>query len=111
MPETIPAYSPSARQTQETTMTPYIDWTFLISLVLALGAGLTGWSMWLRERRRTLPSADADFAALREDDARFHSELEEHLGSFEQRIEFLERRLAQHNERPRLLERNPVTPV
>jgi len=92
-------------------MTPYIDWTFLISLVLALGAGLTGWSMWLRERRRTLPSADADFAALREDDARFHSELEDHLGSFEQRIEFLERRLAQHDERPRLPEKNPVTPV
>ena len=92
-------------------MTPYIDWTFLISLVLALGAGLTGWSMWLRERRRTLPGADAALEALREDDARFHAELEEHLGAFEQRIDFLERRVIQHGERPRLPARTPTTPV
>ena len=92
-------------------MTPYIDWTFLISLVLTLGAGLTGWSMWLRERRRTLPSAEAALEALREEDARFHAELDEHLGACEQRIEFLERRFAQHRERPRLPEGSPATPV
>jgi len=78
----------------------YIDWTFLISLGMTTAAGLGGYWLWLRERRRTLPGANPDLDALHEENARFQAEVEHRLESYDERIDFVERRLIQRAPAP-----------
>jgi hypothetical protein len=91
-------------------MSANIDWTFLISLGMTTGAGLAGYWLWLRERRRTLPGANPDLDALKEENARFQAEIDDRLESYDERIDFVERRLIQSPDRPRLPDANPATP-
>jgi hypothetical protein len=82
-----------------------------IAFVLVAGTGTGVFWLWLRERRRTLPGPDEALEALREENARYQAEVETRLNEFEERIDFVERRLVQEKGRARLPEARPKTPV
>lgn len=82
-----------------------------IAFVLVAGTGMTGFSLWLRERRRAIPGADHVAELLREENARFQAGVEARLAELEERLDFAERRLVQERGTPRLPEARPRTPA
>ena len=84
---------------------------FLIVFLLTAGIGMGAFWLWLRERRRTLPASDHSLETLREENAQLQAQLEARLAEFEERLDFVERRLVQERDRPRLPETRAKTPV
>ena len=84
---------------------------FIMVSLLGAGIGMGAFWLWLRERRRTLPAGDHALEALREENAQFQAQLEARLAEFEERLDFVERRLVQERDRARLPDTRPKTPV
>ena len=82
-----------------------------VAFVLVAGTGMTGFWLWLRERRRAIPGADHVADALREENARFQADLEARLAELEERLDFAERRLTQEKGTALLPDARARTPV
>lgn len=85
----------------------------VVAFVVVAGAGLTALSLWLRERRRTLPVADhVELAKLKQDSEQHAAALEDaqstlasqaaQIAELQERVDFAERMLAQARDRAAL---------
>lgn len=85
----------------------------VIAFVLVAGTGMSGFWLWLRERRRTLPGADqAELPQLKQQMEQFAAALEDtqaavvdqsrQLTELQERADFAERLLAQARDRPKI---------
>ncbi|HTR21079.1 MAG TPA: hypothetical protein VMH88_09525 [Gemmatimonadales bacterium] len=85
----------------------------VIAFLLCAGTGLTALRMWLRARAKPLPPGEPDsiVQGLREDAERLEAELGQRIVELEERLDFVERRLVQERESPRLPEPEARTPV
>ncbi len=86
----------------------------VIAFLLLAGTGMSAFSMWLRHRKSlAAPASDQDpvIQSLRDDSARLEAELGERIVELEERLDFVERRLVQEREAPRLPNPPARTPV
>jgi hypothetical protein len=66
-----------------------------VAFALVAGTGMTALWLWLRERRRSRPEVGRLVDALREENAALQAELGARMGELEERVDFVERRIAQ----------------
>lgn len=67
--------------------------------------GLMAYYMWLRHVRRLPSDTAGDLAELREENAQIRAELETRLAEFDERVNFVERRMVQSPISPPQLQR------
>lgn len=67
----------------------------VVAFILVAGTGMSGFWLWLRERRHGRPDEAQVVQALREENSAFHAELEARILELEERLDFAERRLMQ----------------
>ncbi len=87
----------------------------VIAFLLVAGTGIGAFSMWLRHRAKLMvhPPTDLDriVQGLREDAERLEAELGQRVLELEERVDFVERRLVQERDAPRLPSPPVRTPV
>ncbi|HEY2805330.1 MAG TPA: hypothetical protein VGI92_05670 [Gemmatimonadales bacterium] len=83
----------------------------IISLVVLGGGALSFYSLRLRHRTRLTSDLEREMESLNEENAQERSAYEARLAELEERVDFVERRLAQGREEPRRIERPLSTPV
>jgi hypothetical protein len=73
-----------------------------LAFVLLAGTGLSAY--WIRLKGRHLAATRGEdlFEAQREENARLRAEVDARVAELEERVDFVERRLIQEHERPRL---------
>jgi hypothetical protein len=82
-----------------------------VAFVLVAGTGLTIARLWLQERRRSRPDADRIIDVLREENAALQAELGARMVELEERVDFVERRIARAPRVEPLPEGRITTPV
>lgn len=85
----------------------------VIAFLLVAGTGMGAFSMWLRHRAKALvpPDLNPTIQGLREDAERIEAELGQRIVELEERLDFVERRLVQERNAPRLPSPPARTPV
>jgi len=80
----------------------------IVSFIVLAATGTTVYSLWLRSRAQARPHLDnSTLEALRQE----NSELRARLAEVEERVDFVERRLVQEQQPPRLPKQPERTPV
>ena len=80
----------------------------IVSFIVIAATGTSVYSLWLRSRAQARPQLDnSTLEALRQE----NSELRARLAEVEERVDFVERRLVQEQQPPRLPKQPERTPV
>ncbi len=80
----------------------------IVAFMVLAATGMSAYSLWLRSRAQARPELDnSALDALREE----NSELRARLAEVEERVDFVERRLVQEQQPPRLPKQPERTPT
>lgn len=74
----------------------------IVMFIVLAGAGLSAYRLRLRAREIASSADDDAIEHLREENTQLRAEIEAQVAELDERVDFVERRLVQDQERPRL---------